>query len=118
MPRVVTYLSENNINDLKNLSKDLDIPLSKTIADAIDIGYKIKKYQKEQQTNPLESRKEELVSNHTEYLLQIMAVVNDIYRCVRNDKSKYDEKSFEEVFAKISSNIRKVINKVSENEEE
>lgn len=40
-----------------------------------------------------------------------MAIVADIYRCVRNDKSKYSEESVDDVLTTIASNTQNFINR-------
>ncbi|CAL7962357.1 conserved hypothetical protein [Gammaproteobacteria bacterium] len=106
MSRVVAFLDDDVIKNLKELYKDSDKTLSKIIVDLVDIGYRVKRHHEEQKTNPQEAKKAELVDKHTEYLMRTMAVVADIYRCVRNEGSKYKEKDVEQALNVIASNIQ------------
>ena len=90
MSKIIAYLNNNTLQNLKELSKNTDKSLSKTASELIEIGYQIKQYQEKQKLSPEEERKVELKNKHTEYLLRIMATAADIYRCVRNENSKYD----------------------------
>ena len=109
MARIITYLDKETIKNLEKLAEKSGDSLSKTTSDLIEIGYKVRSYQDNQESNEMVQRKESLEEKHTEYLLKIMAVVNDIYRCVRNDKSKYSEENIADVLDKINSNINNFI---------
>jgi len=115
MPRVVSFLNDEIMKNIKELYKDSDKSLSRIISELVDIGYKVKQHHETQQTDPIEKRKAELKDKHTEYLLRIMAVTTDIYRCIRNEKSKYNEELIDEVLDTIVTNARIFINGQSEN---
>ncbi|MEI8055201.1 MAG: hypothetical protein WCH10_04285 [bacterium] len=107
MPKVATFLDDAVVNNLKELCNNSDKSLSKTIAELVDIGYKVKLYHEKQQLNP---EKPLLPNKHTEYLLRIMAIATDIYRCARNGKSKYKEDSIDDVLVTIATNTQNFIN--------
>ena len=113
MPRVASYLKKDVIENIKKLYHNGDKSLSMMIAELIDIGYRVKQHHETQQTQKIdlveEEVKSDLADNHTEYLLRIMAMLADCYRCVRNDKSKYEENDAEVVLTKITSNAQNYI---------
>lgn len=111
MQRVVSYLEDDIVKGLKELYKNSDKSMSKIISEIIDIGYKVKLHHKENQSNPQIEKRAELKEKHTVYLLRIMAIAADIYRCVRNDKSKYDEENVDDVLTTIASNTQNFINR-------
>lgn len=110
MPRVISFLDDEVINNLKELSKNTNKTLSKTIAELVSIGYKVKLYHEKQQPDQQQAGSLTLPNKHTEYLLRIMAVVADIYRCVRNGKSKYKEDDVNDVLVTIATNAQNFIN--------
>ena len=81
-------------------------PLSHIISELIDIGYRVKQHH-DTYSSQQENKKAELIDKHTEYLLKIMAITTDIYRCVCNEKSKYNENTINEVLATISAKTHK-----------
>jgi len=108
MPKVTSFLDESVINNLKKLSANSNKSLSKIIAELVDIGYKVKLYHEKQQANQ-QIEKPFLPDKHTEYLLRIMAVAADIYRCVRNEKTKYKEDNINDVLTTIATNAKNFI---------
>ena len=108
--RVVSYVDDEVLKTLRELSGNSDKPLSHIISELIEIGYRVKQHHDANSNQP-ENKKAELVDKHTEYLLKIMAIVTDSYRCVRNEKSKYKEDTVDEVLATISSKTNSFINK-------
>jgi len=108
MPRIVAFLDDEVINNLKELYKNTDKSLSKIVSELVGIGYKVKLYHEkqpdQQAENPL------LPNKHTEYLLRIMAIATDIYRCARNENSKYNEDSIDDVLVTIATNTQNFIN--------
>ena len=110
MPRVVSFLDDEVINNLKELYKDSDRPLSRIISELVNIGYKVKQHH-ESHSDQQEEKKAELVDKHTEYLLKIMAITTDVYRHVRNEKSKYAEDSVDGVLTTINNNTQNFINR-------
>ncbi|EKE01243.1 MAG: hypothetical protein ACD_21C00187G0005 [uncultured bacterium] len=110
MPRVVAFLDDGVIKNLKELYKNSDKSLSKIISELVDIGYRVKQHHEVQKVDLQEEKKAELTDKHTEYLLRTMAVVADTYRCVRNEKSKYKEEDIDNVLDTIISNTQSYIN--------
>lgn len=110
MPKVSSFLNNAVIKNLKELSNNSDKSLSKIIAELIDIGYKVKLYHENQQPDQ-QADKSLLPNKHTEYLLRIMAVAADIYRCVRNEKSKYDTDNVDDALVTIATNAQNFINR-------
>ena len=110
MSRTVVFLDDGVIKNLKELYKDTDKTLSKIISELVDIGYRVRQHHEEQKLNPQEEKKAELVDKHTEYLLRIMAIATDVYRCVRNEKSKYKEDNVNSVLDVIATNTQSFIN--------
>ena len=109
MLRVSASLSATTVVNLKELAKNSGKSLSQVIAELVEIGYKVKQCQETQKLNPQEAKKAELVDKHTEYLLRIMALVADIYICVRNEKSRYVEESVHDVFIRVVANTKEFI---------
>ncbi|CAL7961590.1 conserved hypothetical protein [Gammaproteobacteria bacterium] len=116
MPKVISFLDDAVINNLHELCNNSGKSLSKTIAELVDIGYKVKLYHEKQQPDQ-QTEKPLLPNKHTEYLLRIMAIATDIYRCTRNGKSKYKEDSIDDVLVTIATNTQNFINsKFKENQ--
>lgn len=109
MPKISTFLSDEEILNLKEISKSSGKSISKISAELIAIGYKVKHHQETQAMSSWDKNKQELVDRHTEYLLRILAIITDIYRCVRNDKSQYAEDNIPEVIKTIKADITKEI---------
>jgi len=109
MQKISASLSASTVINLKELSKSSDKSLSQIISELIEIGYKVKQYHETQKSNPQETKKAELVEKHTEYLLRIMAIATDCYRCVRNENSKYSEETVRDVLVKITGNAKNFI---------
>lgn len=112
--RIVTFVDDKIMTNIKELYKDSDKTISKIIAELVDIGYRVKQHQQTQLPNQKDNKIEEndpLIFKHSEYLLRIMAVVADIYRCTRNEKSKYKETIADDALNTIVINTQKFINK-------
>lgn len=109
--RIVSYVDDEVLKTLRELYRNSDKPLSHIISELIDIGYRVKQHHDahSNQQESKENKKAELVDKHTEYLLKIMAIATDIYRCVRNERSKYQESTIDEVLATISTNTHNFI---------
>jgi len=108
MPRIVAFLDDEVINNLKALYKNSDKSLSRIVSELVDIGYKVKLYHEKQPDQQAE--KPLLPNKHTEYLLRIMAIATDILRCIRNGKSKYKEVAIDDVLVTIATNTQNFIN--------
>ena len=115
MPRIITYLNKKMLEDIHNLSKNSKKSMSETAAELIDLGYNLKKHQEKQTTDKVQTKMEELVSRHTQYLLIIMAISSDVLRCVRNEKSKYSEKTANEAINRIEKKTLDFIKEFTEN---
>lgn len=100
MQRISSYLEDDFVDKIKKLYQNSDISISNMIAELIDIGYRVKLHH-EMSPNPQEAKKTMLVDKHTEYLLKIMAIAADVYRCIRNENSKYQEDTADEALATI-----------------
>ena len=117
--RITSYVDDEVLKSLQELhNKNPNKSLSQLSSELIDIGYRVKMHHEahsdqQDHQNQRNDQKSELAENHTEYLLKIMAIVADVYRCVRNEKSKYKEDPFEDVLAKITANAQKFINRKS-----
>ena len=110
LTRVVSYIDDEFLKSLNELCENTNKPLSHIISELVDIGYRVKQHH-DTDSNQQEDKKSELVDKHTEYLLKIMAIAIDSYRCVRNEKSKYTEDTIEGALAKISINTQHFINR-------
>ena len=104
MQRISSYLEDDFVDKIKKLYQYSNISLSKMTSELIDIGYRVKLHH-EMQPNSQEAKKAVLVDKHTEYLLKIMTIVSDVYRCVRNEKSKYYENTADEALATIYARV-------------
>lgn len=112
MPRVVVFLKESAIKDLKKLAKNSNKSLSNTISELVDIGYQIKQYQDTEPQTPPKNKKTDLSNKHSEYLLlKTLAITADIYRCVRNENSKYEKATANDALKVIDINTRDFIKK-------
>jgi 5'-deoxynucleotidase YfbR-like HD superfamily hydrolase len=103
MPRVTILLSNDMIKNLKKINESSGKSISKTSAELIETGYKLKHWQESQKLSSYEKNKQKLADKHTLYLLKIMSIVGDTYRCVRNEKSRYDEEDVNDVFNIITN---------------
>ena len=108
--RIVSYIDDEVLKTLQEISKDSGKSLSNIISELIDIGYRVKQHH-DAHSDQQKNRKAELADKHTEYLLRIMAIVADVYRCVRNEKSRYPEEATEDVLTTITSNARNFIDR-------
>ena len=108
MAKVATFLGEDIIKNLKELEPNK--ALSKVISEVIDIGYRVKLHQKNLTAE--EKGKAILTDKHTDYLLRILATTADIYRCIRNNKSKYSEETADDALGRICTNTQNFINKM------
>ena len=109
MSRVITYLDDTTMQNLKEVSKNSGKTVSKIAAELIKIGYDIKHNKEVHKLSHEEEKKQELVDKHTEYLLKILSIIGDTYRCVRNEKSKYGEENIDDVIKTITNINRKYI---------
>ena len=111
--RVASYLDYEVLKNLQELYKNSDRSISQIISELIDIGYRVKQHHEahSDQSDQQKDKKSELVDKHTEYLLKIMAITTDVYRCVRNEKSKYAEGTIEGVLTTITTNAQNFINR-------
>lgn len=100
MQRISSYLEDDFVDKIKKLYQNSDVSISRMTAELIEIGYRVKLHH-ETHPSPQEAKKAVLTDKHTEYLLKIMATVIDVYRCVRNEKSKYHENTVDEALATI-----------------
>ena len=109
MPKISTFLNDAEIHNLREISKKSGKSISKISAELIEIGYKIRHHQETQKLSLQDKNKQELIDRHTEYLLRLLAITTDIYRCIRNDKSQYEEDNIPEVIKTIKADIAKEI---------
>lgn len=112
MKKLQTLVDDNTAENLKEMSKQQGKPLSKIIAELIDIGYKFKQVQSKKSNKEIkeEEKKAELIAKQPEYLLRIITLISDMYRCVRNEKSNYKEKEIDDVLYVIKDKARTYIN--------
>ena len=117
MQRISSYLEDDFVDKIKKLYQDSDISISKMVAELIDIGYRVKLHH-EMQPNLRETKKAALIDKYTEYLLKIMSIAADVYRCVRNEKSKYHEDTADEAITAINTRVQSFISrKLAEHQE-
>lgn len=109
MPRIVTFLNDETIQNLKEAGDNSGKSISKIVAELIEIGYNIK-YNKDIHVASLQDKKkQELVDKHTEYLLRILTITKDMYRCTRNENSQYEEDDASDALKTIKTDIAKEI---------
>lgn len=108
MPRLVTFIEDPLLQNLKKMSKDSKKSLSKLAAELIEIGYRAKQLQ-DGKSNKEEEKKAELAEKHTEYLLRILTILSDIYRCVRNEKSTQSGGKVDDVLNAIKDSVQAYI---------
>lgn len=109
--RIVSYLDDAFLKNIHELYKGSDKPISHMVSELIDIGYRVKQHHELHSDQQEEGKKAELVDKHTEYLLKIMYIVADVYRCVRNEKSKYTEESIDDALTTIAAKTQNFINR-------
>jgi hypothetical protein len=109
--RVASYLDDEVLKNLQELYKNSDRSISQIISELIDIGYRVKQHHEAHLDQQGEDKKAALTDKHTEYLLKIMAITTDVYRCVRNEKSKYAEETIEGVLTTLTTNTQNFINR-------
>ena len=102
MARAVVFLDQDLVSNIEKLYEGSDKTLSKIIVELARIGYKVKQHHESQGCILKGAKESNLEDRHTEYLLRIMAMVADTYRCVHNEKSKYKEENIETVLNKIA----------------
>jgi hypothetical protein len=106
MPRVVTFVSEHIFDAIKKNAEDSKKPLSKAFSELVELGFKVQQINSNKNQNTSENPHD----RHTEFLLRILSIVSDTYRCNCNDKSLYKEKNAEEILDKMKSNAINYIN--------
>ena len=109
MPKINAYLNADMIKNLKSIQETSGEPLSKIVADLIISGYRVMQLKKEHETNEKQNKIPELETRTIEYILRILAITTDTYRCVRNEKSRHDAKNFDEAIDKITNNVLSLI---------
>jgi hypothetical protein len=115
MPKISTFLNEDMIQNLKEIGNDSGKSISKIIAELIEIGYNIK-YNKDIHAASLQdTKKQELVDKHTEYLLRILTIVQDTYLCARNENSQYEEEDASDALKTIQADITEEIDQYMNN---
>jgi hypothetical protein len=105
MHRIVTYIDENTKNQLESIQSKTGKSLSKIVSDFIETGCNVMKLKEKTIENKSHNKITELQNKTIEYLLRLMYLTSDIYRCVRNEKSKYETKNTEDVMEQITSNV-------------
>lgn len=111
MARAVVFLDKDLVSNIEKLYESSDKTLPKIIVELAHIGYKVKQHHELQDFISQGAKESNFEDKHTEYLLRIMAMVADIYRCVRNKKSKYREENIDDVLNKIAYNAQSYIDK-------
>ena len=110
MARIVTFLDEDMIKKLKEISEASNKSVSKITAELIEAGYNIK-HNHDNDIDSCQQKKQELTDKHTEYLLRILAIIQDMYCCVRNDKSHYDTENTADALKIIKADIAEELDK-------
>jgi len=109
MPKLQTFVNDVLLKNLKEMSKQQGKSLSKFVSELIEIGYNFKQLHGDK-SNKEDEKRAELIAKHSEYLLRIMAITSDIYRCVRNEKTKYKEKDIDDALSTMNDTVRTYIN--------
>ena len=87
MGRIITYMDNAMLTKVQEMANEVGKPVSQVAAELIEVGYRVKTSNGKSE-DVEDVKRKELIENHSEYLLRIMATVSDILRCVHNDKSK------------------------------
>ena len=109
MPKISTFLNDDTIQNLKEISNNSGKSVSKIMAELIEIGYGIKYNKDAHKLIVQDKNKQELVDRNSEYLMRILATVNDIHRCTRNENSRYQAENESDVFQVIKTHVAKEI---------
>jgi hypothetical protein len=110
MHRIVTYIDENTKNQLDAIHTKTGKSLSKIVADFIETGCNLIELKEKTIEDKSQNKITELQNKTIEYLLRLMYLTSDMYRCVRNEKSKYESKNTEDVMEQITSNVTSYLN--------
>jgi hypothetical protein len=110
MPKVVTFVSNHILDTIKKTAGDSGKALSKAFSELIELGFKVQQINDNKNQNTSENPHD----RHTEFLLRILSVVSDIYRCNRNDNSLYKEKNMDEALDIMKFNALNYINNPEE----
>lgn len=110
MPRLVAYLNDNLMQQVKDMAQKNKSTISKTVVELIKTGYKVKQLQDDKNNDKEAEKMEKLIAKHTEYLLRILATTTDVLRCVHNDQSKYKDNNIDEISEIIADKMREYIN--------
>jgi|GEM_PF-3143194 len=116
MPRIVAYVNESIDKKIQTIQENSQESLSKIIADLIESGIKIREIKEQENQkikNQLNKKNALPLEDQNEHLLQILYIVLDIYRCVRNEKSKYETPNIDEAFKHIASLINKHLDNIN-----
>ena len=108
MPRIITYLSDDVMQDLKKISKSSGESVSKISAELIEIGHKIKYLQEPQELNLLD-KKSDLADTYMEYFLRILNINSEILRKLYDEPSKFTSKTAESILAEIKDRTKKLV---------
>lgn len=110
MPKISTFLNEDMVQNLKEIGSESGKSISKITSELIEIGYNIKYNKDIHEASLQDRRKQELVDKHTEYLLRILTITKDMYRCTRNENSQYEEEDVSDALKTIKADIAEEIN--------
>jgi len=108
MPRLVTFIDDSLLKNLKQMGENNKKSLSKLAAELIEIGYNVKQIHGGK-GNKEEEKRQELIAKHTEYLLRILTILADVYACVRNEKSQQDGEKINDTLDIIKKNVQSYI---------
>jgi len=108
MPRIITYLSDDVMQDLKKISKSSGESVSKISAELIEIGHKVKYLQEPQELNLLD-KKSDLADTYMEYFLRILNINSEILRKLYDEPSKFHSRTAELKLKEIKTRIEKLV---------
>jgi len=108
MPKISTFVNDNFLKNLREMGKQQGKSLSKIASELIEIGYKVKQLQ-DGKSNKEEEKRAELVAKHTEYLLRMLTILSDIYRCTRNEKSTQAGEKVDDILSAIKDSVQSYI---------
>lgn len=111
MPKVITFLNDNTVQNLKELSKISGKSLSKVTSELIEIGYQTKQQQEAQKLNLHDDKNTNISLKHMEYFLRILNIDSEILRKLYKEPSHCTGTTSDSILAEIKTHAQKQVEK-------
>ena len=103
MQKMSVFIDEETNNKLKELKIKSGKSLSRIASDFVKLGCFPIVNKEQLKQNIFDKNISSLESKHTEYLVKILHIILDVYRCTRNEKSRYPAATSDDAVKQISS---------------